>query len=76
MKGRRSRAFGGPAESVTLEKQRRILGAAEAYIARTGAGRRLCRFDVVSVDAREGERSRRVTILRDAFRGPLPPRRG
>ncbi|MGE5413643.1 MAG: YraN family protein [Syntrophomonadaceae bacterium] len=75
VKGRRSRAFGTPAESVTLEKQRRILGAAEAYLARSGAGHRVCRFDVVCVDAQESERSRRVTILRDAFRGPLPPRR-
>lgn len=75
VKGRSGRSFGGPAEAITLEKQRRILGAAQAYLARAGRAERLCRFDVVCVDAQESEPSRRVTILRDAFRGPLPPRR-
>lgn len=75
VKGRRSRAFGSGAESVTLEKQRRIFGAAEAYLVRSGARGRRCRFDVVCVDDFEEDPGRRVTILRDAFRGPLPPRR-
>src|SRR5262245_31114000 len=35
VKGRRSGAFGSPAEAVTLEKQRRIARAAEVYLARS-----------------------------------------
>jgi putative endonuclease len=75
VKGRRSRAFGSGADSVTLEKQRRILGAAGVYLARSGGWGRPCRFDVVCIDAQEREPGRRVAIFRDAFRGPLPPRR-
>ena len=75
VKGRRSRAFGSGADAVTIEKQRRILGAAEVYLARSVGRGRPCRFDVVCIDAQERDARRRVTILRDAFRGPLPPRR-
>jgi putative endonuclease len=75
VKGRLTRTFGSPAESVTLEKQRRILRAAEAYLAKVRGGNRRCRFDVVSVDAREEDPARRVTILRNAFESPPAPRR-
>ncbi len=72
-KGRRGLGFGSPEEAVTLEKQRRILRAAEAWLARHGAANRACRFDVVSIlDAPEG---RKVEILRGAFEGPVVPRR-
>jgi putative endonuclease len=72
VKGRRSLRFGAPAEAVTLEKQRRIYRAAEAYLQGKRLSESTCRFDVVSIiDAEDGER---VQILRDAFRGPLPPR--
>src|SRR5215471_13773746 len=55
VKGRRSGAFGSPAEAVTLEKQRRIARAAQVYLGRSRrSSRRMCRFDVVCVDAREG----------------------
>jgi putative endonuclease len=75
VKGRRSGAFGSPAEAVTLEKQRRIARAAQVYLNHSRQSSRTCRFDVVCVDARDGDPGR-VTILRDAFREPLPPRRG
>ena len=75
VKGRLTRTHGSPAESVTLEKQRRIRRAAEAYLARARGGSRPCRFDVVSVDAREKDPARRVTILRNAFEAPSAPRR-
>ncbi len=74
VKGRLTRTFGSPAGSVTLEKQRRIRSVAEAYLARSGGADRSCRFDVVAVDARERDPSRRVTIFRNAFEVP-PPRR-
>ncbi|HJW13987.1 MAG TPA: YraN family protein [Thermoanaerobaculia bacterium] len=72
VKGRRGFGFGLPEEAVTLEKQRRISRAAEEYIQRKRLENAVCRFDVVSILAAEPEP--RVEILRDAFRGPLPPR--
>lgn len=71
VKGRRSMAFGLPEEAVTLEKQRRIFRAAEAYLRRRRIRKARCRFDVVSVSQLEGRTQ--VQILRDAFVGP--PRR-
>jgi len=76
VKGRLTRAYGAPAESVTLEKQRRIRSAAESYLAGAGGAARPCRFDVVCVDAREEDAARRVTIFRNAFEVPPPRRRG
>jgi putative endonuclease len=75
VKGRASRAFGSPAEAVTLEKQRRIARAAAAYLARLRGEPPVCRFDVVCIDAGSVDPAARVTILQDAFEGPLPPRR-
>ena len=75
VKGRASRAFGGPAEAVTLEKQRRIARAAAAYLLRFGGSPPACRFDVVGIDAMSADPASRVTIFRSAFEGPLPPRR-
>ena len=72
VKGRRGTGFGLPEEAVTLEKQRRILRAAEAYLQRERVKDTTCRFDVVSI--LDQEAACRVEILRDAFRGPLPPR--
>ena len=74
VKGRSGRGFGAPAESVTLEKQRRIARVAQEYVwRRRVADSTRCRFDVVSIVEEEGG-DPRVEILRDAF--PLPePRR-
>jgi putative endonuclease len=72
VKGRSGTGFGHPAEAVTLEKQRRISRAAEAYLQRERIKKRICRFDVVAIlDQGVGGG---VEILRDAFRGPFPPR--
>lgn len=72
VKGRESAAFGAPSEAVTLEKQRRIFRAAESYLQRNRIGETPCRFDVVSIlgSGRDAE----ISIIRDAFRGPLPTR--
>jgi putative endonuclease len=74
VKGRSGEAFGSPAEAVTAEKRRRIVRAAETYLARARGRRPVCRFDVVSIREMPGE-GPRIEILRDAFRGPVPRRR-
>jgi putative endonuclease len=65
VKGRSGPAFGAPAEAVTDEKQRRIVLAAEQYLAR-GRTRPDCRFDVVSILERDGDAAE-VDIIRGAF---------
>ena len=72
VKGRSGTGYGLPAEAVTLEKQRRIYRAAEAYLQRKRLREAICRFDVVAILGQD--EGGRVEILRDAFRGPLPPR--
>src|SRR3982750_661521 len=66
VKGRRSTAFGTPADAVTAQKQRRVIGAARAWLAHSSARAGDCRFDVVCVSEAGGERD--VEIIRDAFR--------
>jgi putative endonuclease len=67
VKGRSGPAFGTPAEAVTGEKQRRIVRAAEQYLAR-GLGRPDSRFDVVAiVESRESGGDPQIEILRGAF---------
>ena len=58
---RRSRAYGGAAESITAGKRARLLAAARHFL---GRERQLpaCRFDAVLVDGTD-----RVTWIRDAF---------
>jgi putative endonuclease len=73
VKGRRGVGFGLPENAVTSEKQRRIFRAAEMWLSRRKRERAPCRFDVVSIlDAAGG---RKTEIFRDAFRGPVAPRR-
>lgn len=72
VKGRRSLRFGTPAEAVTIEKQRRMTRAAEAYLQSKRLFDSVCRFDVVTI--LEADCAARIEILRDAFRAPLPPR--
>ncbi|HEY4229213.1 MAG TPA: YraN family protein [Thermoanaerobaculia bacterium] len=65
VKGRSGPAFGTPAEAVTEEKQRRIVRAAEQYLARISP-KPDCRFDVVAIV--ESERGgTEIEILRGAF---------
>lgn len=45
VRARRSENFGGPAESITAAKRRRLVAAARHYLA--AAGERPARFDVV-----------------------------
>jgi putative endonuclease len=73
VKGRGGAAFGSPAEAVTIEKQRRIFRAAQAWLKRRRRESARCRFDVVSI--LEGSDGRKIDILRDAFEQPAARRR-
>jgi putative endonuclease len=71
VKGRSGPGFGLPGEAVTAEKERRIVLAAEQYLARSSAGKTDCRFDVVSILERNG--AAQIEIVRGAFDAG-PPR--
>jgi putative endonuclease len=58
--------FGDGAESVTAQKQQRLVTMAQLYVSCHQLGDTPCRFDVVSIDA-ELEPPR-VTVFEDAFR--------
>ena len=73
VKGRRGVQYGSPEEAVTAEKQRRIFRAAQMWLSRRKRERALCRFDVVSI--LDGAGGRKTEIFRDAFHGPVAPRR-
>ncbi len=59
---RRSRDFGGAAESITGAKRQRILRAARHYL--SGRPETPCRFDVVLLDALDPDR---IEWIKDAF---------
>jgi putative endonuclease len=66
VKTRTDCTFSNPAESVTRQKQRRLVSMAEQYVACKRLDNTPCRFDVVTVDASVAPS--RVTVYRDAFR--------
>jgi putative endonuclease len=59
-------SFSDPVESVTKQKQRRLVSMAEQYVAYNRLDNTPCRFDVVAVDASVAPS--RITIYKDAFR--------
>ena len=59
-------SFSDPAESVTRQKQRRLVSMAEQYAACRRLDRTPCRFDVVAVDV--SVTPAKITLYRDAFR--------
>ena len=59
-------SFSDPVESVTKQKQRRLVSMAEQYVAYKRLDTTPCRFDVVAVDASVAPS--RITIYQDAFR--------
>ena len=63
---RKNSSFGSACESVTPDKQRKLLASASHYLQRSGTTSP-CRFDVVGVS---GENSRTsIEWVRDAFQG-------
>jgi putative endonuclease len=65
VKTRRSQSLGPAAASVTLEKQRHLIKAAQLYLTQTGQTRALCRFDVVTIDLNAP--TARIQLIRNAF---------
>lgn len=62
---RRADAWGGAAASVDAGKRRRLIAAAQSWLARNPkAAQRPCRFDVVAVDGQDGAR---VVWIKDAI---------
>ena len=58
--------FSDPVESVTKQKQRRLVSMAEQYVAYQRLDDTPCRFDVVAVDS--SVTPSQITIYKDAFR--------
>ena len=58
--------FSDPVESVTKQKQRRLVSMAAQYVAYHGLDHTPCRFDVVTVDTSVAPP--KLTHYRDAFR--------
>lgn len=61
---RRNAGFGGAAASITATKQRRIVLAAQHYLAASGKHDPDCRFDCVLID---GADVQRIEWIRNAF---------
>lgn len=59
-------SFSDPVESVTKQKQRRLVSMAEQYVAHHRLDNLPCRFDVVTVDV--SATPSRIVVYRDAFR--------
>ena len=72
---RTSAAFGSPAESVTRAKQRKLIAAAQHYIASKQLGETLCyRFDVLAVTASRSTKTRlQFSWIQDAFQPDFQP---
>ncbi len=66
VKGRGNSRHGSPEEAVDRRKQKRLIGAAEAYLSEFDGPPPVCRFDVVAVDLGQGDQG--VRHLIDAFR--------
>jgi putative endonuclease len=61
---RQNGAFGGAAASITRAKQRKVIRAAQHYLATKQKTRAVCRFDCIVLDALD-ENS--IEWIRDAF---------
>ena len=59
-------SFSDPVESVTKQKQRRLVSMAEQYAAYNALDTTPCRFDIVTVDVSVAPA--RIAIYKDAFR--------
>ncbi|MFQ5481881.1 MAG: YraN family protein [Nitrospinaceae bacterium] len=69
VKARTGMEFGGPARSVTLQKQKRLARTARQFLARNAIRERSCRFDVVTLVGDPGNpKSWKIDLLADAFR--------
>lgn len=67
VKTRRGTATGAPEEAITRPKRRRLLAAAQTYLAERGAEHHPYRFDVVAVDLAPNGKVRAVRLYRRAI---------
>jgi putative endonuclease len=65
VKTRRTSGFGSPKTAVTPRKQRKISMVALWYLKATDQCRSKARFDVIAIDAKEG--NPRIEIIKNAF---------
>ena len=63
---RRSHYLGTPEESITAQKQQRMLTAAHSYLKETDGWRRTWRIDLVAVELDHLDRIARLSVIRDA----------
>lgn len=66
VKTREGDQYGSPFESVTLQKQKKIVKVAQVYLLENGIEDQDCRFDVVSI-LLEGNYLKKIEIIEDAF---------
>lgn len=66
VKARQDGRFGDPEESVTVQKQRRLITMASDYLMRHNLTNAPCRFDVVGISTETSPPA--ITVLADAFR--------
>ena len=63
---RRSHYLGTPEESITAQKQQRMLTAAHSYLKETDGWHRSWRIDLVAVELDHLDRISRLSVIRDA----------
>ena len=63
---RRSHYLGTPEESLTAQKQQRMLTAAHSYLKETDGWHRSWRIDLVAVELDHLDRISRLSVIRDA----------
>lgn len=68
VKLRRSDAFGAPEDSVTAQKQKRLLEAGAFYMQEIDLSEAAWRIDVVAIELSPAGRVKRIGIYRDAVR--------
>jgi putative endonuclease len=66
VKTRQTGSFGDPEESVTLQKQQRMVWMATDYLTRHALHEVACRFDVVGINTATEPPA--ITVIEDAFR--------
>ncbi len=66
VKSRGSSRFGTPLDSITPEKQRRLVMVAQDYLCRHGGSEQPCRFDVLAIETGP-DGNPRVQLVENAF---------
>ena len=72
VKARSSSSFGTPLESVTWKKRQRLSQMAAAYLCHKRLAGIACRFDVISINERQGVQT--IELVRSAFDIQAPQR--